>query len=163
MMIILTIVRIAGEFELHTTDIQWETFWQQMEASTAIIAISVTGFRTLLAVRARKEREEYDHRRERLQSYRQRLLRKAVHRDRAEQSTDLDNLPSIPGATVVGMRTFITGRGRNYVSINGTSIDHQTGHGKETVDGSDYESRRSKDRSMSSAQVRREHTARNLA
>ena len=42
-----------------------------------------------------------------MQSYRQRLLRRALHHNPADLSYDIDILPVIPRATLTGMRTFI--------------------------------------------------------
>ena len=108
--IIVATVQISGEITAnHNLDLQWELFWQQIEASISIIVVSITGFRTLLGMRAQRKREQSENRWERLQSYRQRLLRKALRRSPVDSSGNANGLPSIPNATLTGMRTFING------------------------------------------------------
>ena len=107
---IVAIVQISGEISAnHQIDLQWELFWQQIEASISIIVVSITGFRTLLGMRAQKKRQQSENRWERLQSYRQRLVRRALHRNPVDHDGNANRLPSIPGATLTGMRTLING------------------------------------------------------
>ena len=108
--VIVAIVQISGEISAnHQIDLQWELFWQQIEASISIIVVSITGFRTLLGMRAQKKRHQSENRRERLQSYRDRLLRKALRRNPVDRDVNANRLPSIPNATLTGMRTLING------------------------------------------------------
>ena len=108
--VIVAIVQISGEISAnHQIDLQWELFWQQIEASISIIVVSITSFRTLLGMRAQKKRQQSEKRWERLQSYRERLLRKALRRNPADHDGNADRLPSIPSATLTGMRTLING------------------------------------------------------
>ena len=107
---VVAIVQISGEISAnHQIDLQWELFWQQIEASISIIVVSITGFRTLLGRRDQKKRQQSEKRRERLQSYRERLLRKALRRNPVDRNFNTGRLPSIPNATLTGIRTFING------------------------------------------------------
>ena len=152
-MIVIEIVRISGEFLHHSVDIQWGIFWLQMEASTAIIAVSVTGFRAILNVRARREREKSEHGRGRLQSYRQRLLHKALLHHHMEQSTDLEDLPRVPGAMLTGTRTCISGNNKNNTITCESSLDHGSAAYLKTDDRC-RENGHGGECSMSSVQVR---------
>ena len=154
-MIIITIVRISGEFFHDTIDIQWGTFWLQLESSTAIVTVSVTGFRALLRVRARKEREKSEQRRWRLQSYRQRMLHKVLPRIQPEESTDLDTLPSNLGATLTGSCTSIKGTETNNANAVDISSDHNLADVMVVADDSYREDRSEIERSISSVRVRR--------
>ena len=105
-MIMIAIVRASGLLRSNRTiDVQWEVFFQHVEASVSVTTVSLTAFRSLLGVRAlnsreKKERAWYSHRRIF-------LLKKG--RKISESKLDGDQLPSIPRATLTGMRTFIRG------------------------------------------------------
>lgn len=101
-MIIIAIVRISGISHKKTAvEIVWELFWLGMEAAIAVIMVSVTAFRSLLGIKAQKAREK------RKQS--KPLVR--YFKKTPQNESDLVQLPSIPGATLTGMRTFIHGNG----------------------------------------------------
>ena len=119
-------MQVSGEVKNHNIDLQWSLFWQQMETSISIIVVSVTGFRTLLGMRASKKRQQSEKRWDRLQSYRQRLLRKALRRDPADRSVLVKNaLPDIPNATLTGMRSFINGdRSEKALAVESTADNH---------------------------------------
>ena len=128
-MIIIAIVRLMG---LRLTgnksiDVLWETFFQQAEASISVITVSLTAFRGLLGKKALKSREKqarawYSHR------------RIALLRNRGKRSeSEINNgqLPSIPSATLTGIRTFI--RGNRY--SKDASVDIMTSkHGTTEVE-----------------------------
>lgn len=101
-MIIIAIVRISGVSHKKTAvDIVWELFWLGMEAAIAVIMVSVTAFRSLLGIKSQKAREK------RRQS--KPLVR--YFKKTPQNESDLVELPSIPGATLTGIRTFINGSG----------------------------------------------------
>ena len=79
----------------------WELFWLDLEAAIAVIMVSVTAFRSLLGIKALKAREKRE---------RSKLLVRYFKKTPQNES-DLVQLPSIPGATLTGMRTFIHGNG----------------------------------------------------
>lgn len=101
-MIIIAIVRISSISHKKTAvAIVWELFWLDIEAAIAVIMISVTAFRSLLGIKAQKAREK------RKQS--KPLVR--YFKKTPQNESDLVQLPSIPDATLTGMRTFIHGNG----------------------------------------------------
>lgn len=103
-MIIVAIVRVSG-LRIRTTniDVQWELFWQDVEATVAVIMVSITAFRSLIGVKALKAREK----RERSWfSYRRKLLARNFKKVPKDE-TDIEQLPPIPRATLTGIRTFI--------------------------------------------------------
>lgn len=105
-MIIVAIVRISRLPLSHESiDVQWAIFFQQVEASISVMTVSLTAVRSLLGVKAMNSREK----KERLwYSYRRIALLKKGHKP-SESEVDGDPLPSIPSATLTGMRTFIVG------------------------------------------------------
>ncbi len=104
-MIIISIVRMSG-FRLNRADnIVWESFWHQVEASVALITVSITAFRSLLGIKALKAREKKKRERSWF-SNRPRLLAR-YHKKETQDESKLEQLPSIPGATLTGMRSFI--------------------------------------------------------
>lgn len=105
-MIIVAIVRISRLPLSHESiDVQWAIFFQQVEASISVMTVSLTAVRSLLGVKAMNSREK----KERVwYSYRRIALLKKGHKP-SESEVDGDPLPSIPSATLTGMRTFIVG------------------------------------------------------
>ena len=105
-MIVIAIVRISGlRLSNKSPDVQWETFFQQVEASVSVITISLTAFRSLLGLKALKAREK-KHRA--WYSYQRIALFRNRHKT-SESELNGERLPSIPGATLSGIRTFIRG------------------------------------------------------
>lgn len=109
-MIIIAIVRISGlRIENTMLDIVWELFWQQEEAAIAVIMVSITAFRSLLGIKARKTREKtqrswtFSHR----PNLQARYFKKPTTTTHDE--FELEPLPSVSGGTFTGMRTFICG------------------------------------------------------
>ena len=105
-MIIVAIVRISRLPLSHESiDVQWAIFFQQVEVSISVMTVSLTAVRSLLGVKAMNSREK----KERLwYSYRRIALLKKGHKP-SESEVDGDPHPSIPSATLTGMRTFIVG------------------------------------------------------
>lgn len=103
-MIITAIVRVSGLLlSSKNIDVQWEVFFQQVEASVSVITVSLTAFRSLLGVKAlnsRKKKEQAWY------SYRRIVLLKKG-RKTSESELNGDQLPSIPSATLTEIRTFI--------------------------------------------------------
>lgn len=105
-MIIIAIMRASGLLRSNRTiDVQWEVFFQHIEASVSVTTVSLTAFRSLLGVRAlnsreKKERAWYSHRR---------ILFLKKGRKTSESDFNGDQLPSIPSATLTGLPTFIRG------------------------------------------------------
>ena len=108
-MIIIASVRILGLTINNTYIAIWGIFWHQAEAAIAIIMVSTTAFRSLLGLKARKAQKKTVVRRYWI-AHRPQLL--ARHFKKAtEDESESEQLPSIPGATLTGMRTFIDGEG----------------------------------------------------
>ncbi len=57
-MIIIAIIRVLGLVQSNTFDIVWLVFWHQIEGAFAIIMVSLTTFRSLLGIKARKARKK---------------------------------------------------------------------------------------------------------
>lgn len=58
-MIIIAIVRVSSLRALsRNIDVQWLVFWQQLEACVAVIVVSITAFRSLLGIKASKQRQK---------------------------------------------------------------------------------------------------------
>lgn len=54
-MIIIAIVKASGiRTPVHSFDLVWETFWQQMEACTAVLMVSFTAFRSVFVSNKQK-------------------------------------------------------------------------------------------------------------
>ena len=108
-MIVIAIVRISSLVTKNTLDVVWVLFWHQVEGAVAIIMVSITGFRSLLGIKALKAREKKNMERSWF-SHRPKLLARYFKKATQDES-ESEQLPSIPGATLTGMRTFINGNG----------------------------------------------------
>lgn len=108
-MIIIAIVRISGFIRKSYLDFVWLLFWHQIEGAVAIIMVSMTAFRSLLGIKALKEREKRN--RERSWFSQHRRLRAKYFKKTSPDESMSEQLPSIPGGTLTGMRTFISGSG----------------------------------------------------
>lgn len=126
-MIIIAIVRISnirmnsGNFfpslqgadfpSLQGADIVWVIFWQQVEACTAVIMVSLSAFRSFFVAHESRLREDRNRNRhwymskKKALAWRRRMLQ--------SESEEMDQLPQIPRATMTGMRTFISGGENN--------------------------------------------------
>ena len=97
---IIAIIRVAGIHYRGSYDQTWGFFWQQMEASIAVILFSFTGFRSIFVSRRSTagsppgagEKTPPDH-----------------SADSGKQRYFKGLLPKIPSATITGIRTFIRG------------------------------------------------------
>ncbi|KAF2197974.1 hypothetical protein GQ43DRAFT_494580 [Delitschia confertaspora ATCC 74209] len=87
-------------------DTTWVIFWVHIEASSAVVMVSLTAFRTIF----NQKKEERD-RRERLKRPSNSWRKLASFRRKKPETTQAtDNvLPSVPRATLTGLRTFIGG------------------------------------------------------
>ncbi|KAL9597823.1 MAG: hypothetical protein Q9219_004900 [cf. Caloplaca sp. 3 TL-2023] len=94
-----------------TVDVQWDVFWLLTEASVAVTAVSLTAFRSLYGMRTCQQQDKDKKRYQWLASYKKRML------DRKKQcrvdefgdpiSDEENSLPSIPSATLSGLRSII--------------------------------------------------------
>ena len=103
--IVFSVLRVTdGLTNGQSIDVLWGDFWGQIQASIAIIVVSITAFRSLLGIKAMERRQK------RASPYHYRKRSKAS--SSTEQSDmEVASLPAIPRATLTGMRTFIDGRG----------------------------------------------------
>ena len=97
-LIIIALVRITSFKQGQTFDFIWNMFFQFFESNVAILAACFSAFRSLF-VNNSSERGVRHHRP--IQSFGGRFLGKNSGHHR------LDDLPSVPGPTVKGMRTMI--------------------------------------------------------
>lgn len=99
-----------------TVDVQWNVFWLMIEASVAVTVVSLTTFRSLYGIKTLQQEREKKKRFEPWLSstYRRNMFRHKKRR-RVDEfgnlaiSDENPSLPSIPGATLTGMRTMIRG------------------------------------------------------
>lgn len=106
-MAIIAAIRVSGLKFRGTFDEVWLYLWQQIEACIAVIMISLTAFRSVFVAsessRARRERAKKPWYSSTIAA----IKRSKTQRGMDEEATQ--GLPSIPSATLTGMRTFIQG------------------------------------------------------
>lgn len=115
-MIIIAIIRISKlHLGVYSVDFMWMTFWHQVEASTAVIMVSFSAFRTFFVARGSRRREEQRRHLHWYMSKKNRVAAAAgvAKRWRKLRSKDeeMNQLPEIPRATMTGMSTFIREEG----------------------------------------------------
>lgn len=122
-MILIALVRVSGSrTHGNVIDVQWVMFWNDVEATVAIIMVSVTAFRQLIGLKALNARENKDRS---WYSYHRRLPFESSKKS-VEEGWETGQPPSIPGATHTGVRTLIHG-GRDSKSMTlTTGEDHGT-------------------------------------
>lgn len=108
-MIMIAIVRILGFIIKNKFDMVWLFFWHQVEGAVAIITVSVTSFRSILGIKARKAREKKRMERSWF-SHRPKLMTRYSKKETKDEPRS-QQLPSVPVVTLTGMRTFINGNG----------------------------------------------------
>lgn len=115
-MIIIAIVRISkirikSPYEGLGMDIVWVIFWQQVEACTAVIMVSLSAFRSFFVAHESRLREDRNRNRQwymsnkKASAWRRRLLQ--------SEGEEMNQLPQVPRATMTGMSTFISGGENN--------------------------------------------------
>lgn len=120
-MALIALVRIGGYRIQGKTDTTWQVFWQYIEACIAVIMGSATAFRTLfVGENSRKTPEKKPS-----YSVRLRFLRK--NNPTSEKSDWEDgnggHLPTVPSATLSGLRNFIHRHGRTRVGMTSRRSD----------------------------------------
>ena len=119
---ILRISRIGNEFD--QANIVWMIFWQQVEACTAVIMVSLSAFRSFFV--ARKSRLRDDQRRHRKwYMSKKNQMASALRRKRLrhDDSEVIFQLGVIPRATMTGMSTFIGGEKSNNNESQVSTLD----------------------------------------
>ena len=110
-MIIIAIIRISKiRLPDQAADIVWVIFWQQVEACTAVIMVSLSAFRSFFVTHESRLREDRNRNRHWYMSKKKASAwrRKVLLRSESGEETD-HHLPQIPRATMTGMSTFIRG------------------------------------------------------
>lgn len=121
---LIALVRVVGYRIQGKIDITWQLFWMYMEACVAIIMGSATAFRAcFLGENSRKTPEKKPS-----HSFRLRLLRR--HDSNGEgfgwEGTNGGHLPTVPSATLSGLRTIIQRHGRTKVEMTTRRSDWET-------------------------------------
>ena len=115
-MFALSLVRIiGGTHGGHTgpiLDFEWLTFWLVVEASVAVTVVSLTAFRSLYGIKTIQRQQKDKKRQQDLASYRRYLLSRRQQQRRVDEFGDPipgegSLLPSIPSATISGLRSAI--------------------------------------------------------
>lgn len=130
-MVVCALTRISAYRLRGVIDLTWQIFWQHVEGSVALMMASVTTFRTAFVAVGAKRNEK----KEQIPSYtvRQRLLAKL------KKAVDAEGLPSVPRATLTGVRTFIhrNNRAEEETTVMGSESDR---HSEDEGKGADTES-----------------------
>lgn len=123
-MALIALVRIGGYRIKGQTDATWQVLWIHIEACITIIMGSATAFRTLFVG------ENSRNPLEKKPSYSiwLRLLRKNKPTDEKSDWEDANgrHLPTVPAATLSGLRTFIHRHGRTRVGMTSRRLNWET-------------------------------------
>lgn len=115
-MIIICIIRISAIRIGHkSVDIVWLNFWNQIEACTALIIVSLSAFRSFFVTRESRAREAQNRQRFWYMNKNDRL--RSAWRRR-------DEPPDIPQATLTGMHTFMS-RGKPKIGGHSNSLSSE--------------------------------------
>ena len=140
----VTVVRPAGLYDGNSLRVVWGAFWMFVSVDVGVALASLTAFRTLFVRRgsaaSRSPKHHFDwyqHRRwlRFPWSWRRTTDEGYSHEKRGfgPEGEKERQLPSIPGATLTGMRTFIGRRGRTTVGASQTLNTLATHEGREAV------------------------------
>ena len=104
-MIIVASIRMSGLHArgangVETADLIWELFWQFIEASISVMMVSLIAFRTAFVIKSSRKKKR--------QWYAPRNIF-SRRRPSPDDEFRVGSLPTIPSATMTGMRTFIRG------------------------------------------------------
>ena len=97
-----------------TVDVQWNVFWQMIEASVAVTVVSLTTFRSLYGIKTLQQERKKNPNGTWLSYYRKKAFNRKKQRRVDELGNPMSNddsspWPMIPSATLTGMRTLIGG------------------------------------------------------
>ena len=98
-LIIIALVRVTSFKQGITFDTIWALFFQFLEANIAVFAACFSAFRSIFVTNGSKARGKKDR-----PSYSQRMW---MFRKTPSDHRPLDDLPTVPGATLTGWRTVI--------------------------------------------------------
>jgi hypothetical protein len=114
---VMIIVSITRSTKIHgppnvPINVTWAIFWTHIEASVAIIMVSLTAFRTIF--NQKKQERAQQERMRRVNSWR--LFASFRRKPRTDSDDEITALPQVPRATMTGLRTFIRGSNRSEAS-----------------------------------------------
>lgn len=112
-MVIVAAIRVSGLDFRGKFDTVWLFVWSQIESCVAVSMISLTAFRSAFVYSESSRARREGAKRPWYSSSIEAIRRKRAQRLSDEEATQ--GLPTIPSATLSGMRTFIHG-GRHYRS-----------------------------------------------
>lgn len=117
-MVLLSIIRISGAKWYGKFDMVWQVFWHLLAAEIGMILTAMSSFRALYVLRAREKRDLSPSDRAikvfgRVLGVSSRLANsfRIGARLSEMEAGGSAGFPSIPAATMTGMRTFIDGYG----------------------------------------------------
>ena len=108
LLIIIALVRVTMYKRGNTYDLTWTLFFQIFEPNVAILAACFTAFRSLFVIKSSKRRLWQNRP---STPFRERLFKNEPANERP-----LENLPSVPGPTLRGIRTMIWRDNNSYVA-----------------------------------------------
>ena len=104
--IVVASVRFSGTHTHQNIVQSWQYFWLEVEACIAVCMVSLSAFRSVFASDERRARSK------KVRPWYSSTVAKLRERDKlSDSSHDLKNLPTIPSATLSGMRTFLRSSG----------------------------------------------------
>lgn len=106
-MAVTAAVRVSGLKFHGTFDEVWLVLWQQIEACVAVAMISLTAFRSVFVASATSRARKEGAKKPWYSSTVEVINRK--RKQKAQDEDEMRGLPTIPGATLTGMGTFIRG------------------------------------------------------
>ncbi len=101
-MVIIACIRSLGVRQASSAITIWQVFWLEAETCVAVCMVSLTAFRSVFSSEASNLKSAN------FRPWYSSTVAKI--RKRKQQDHDLGILPTIPSATLSGMRTFIRGR-----------------------------------------------------
>ena len=107
-MIMVSIVRMSGLRRAGgEVDVIWQAFWQQQEASIAVIVVSVSAFRSLFVARLNNNLPPRGIRQS-INDWRKKVARRRLGPTTDDQGNQgSHNLPAVPSPTFTGMSSVI--------------------------------------------------------
>lgn len=119
-MAVTAAVRVSGLNYQGTFDIIWLYIWQHIEACVAVIVISLTAFRSVFVSSQSSHARKEPATKPWYSSTVAAIKRKRLYNQRDVES--IPGLPTIPSATLTGIRTFIQGGRGTDISLQNTHL-----------------------------------------
>lgn len=112
-------VRVSGLNDQGKFDLIWLYVWQHIEACVAVMMISLTAFRSVF-IGSQSSGAQREPANKPWYSSTVAAIRRKRALDQTDEETTL-GLPTVPSATLTGMRTFIQGGRRTGIGIHTTN------------------------------------------